>query len=87
MFSPGIEQLDESIGKCEETLKILRDHGMSPQMQKHIEREFSVSETEAMVGRSRATLSRQEKDTDRPVVPLKHATSGRVRGYSLEQIN
>ena len=42
MFSPGIEQLDESIGKCEETLKILRDHGMSPKMQKHIERELSV---------------------------------------------
>jgi|TARA_R110000772_G_scaffold68025_1_gene150687 chromosome partitioning protein len=87
MFSPGIEQLDEIIGKCEETLEILRDHGMSPQMQKHIEREFTVAEAEAMVGRSRATLSRQEKDPDRPVVPMKHANSGRVRGYTLDQIN
>lgn len=87
MISPGIEQLDEIIHKCEETLEILREYGMSPQLRKVIEREFTVAEAEEMVGRSRATLSRQEKDPERPVVPLKHPKSGRVRGYTLEQIN
>jgi chromosome partitioning protein len=87
MFSPGIEQLEEIITKCEDTLEVLKDHGMSPQQEKHLERHFSVAEAETMVQRSRTTLTRQEKDPDRPVVPARHAKSGRVKGYTLEQIN
>ena len=87
MLSPGIEQLEDIIAKCEDTLEILRDHGMSPMMEKHLEGHFSVAEAETMVGRSRATLSRQEQDTERPVVPARHQKSGRVKGYTLEQIN
>ena len=87
MFSPGIEQLEEIITKCEDTLEVLKDHGMSPQQEKHLERHFNVAEAETMVQRSRTTLTRQEKDPDRPVVPARHAKSGRVKGYTLEQIN
>lgn len=87
MFSPGIEQLEEIISKCEDTLEVLKDHGMSPKLEKHLERHFSVAEAETMVQRSRTTLTRQEKDPDRPVVPARHTKSGRVKGYTLEQIN
>lgn len=87
MFSPGIEQLEDIISKCEDTLEILRDHGMSPMMEKRLERHFTVAEAETMVGRSRATLSRQELDTERPVIPSRHEKSGRIKGYTLEQIN
>lgn len=87
MFSPGIEQLEEIITKCEDTLEVLKDHGMSPQLEKHLDRHFSVAEAETMVQRSRTTLTRQEKDPDRPVVPARHAKSGRVKGYTLAQIN
>lgn len=87
MFSPGVDQLDEIISKCDDTLNILVNLGSSPNVDKQLERRFSVSEAEKMTGRSRATLTRQEKDESRPVVPEKHATSGRVKGYTLEQIN
>ena len=87
MFSPGIDQLDEIIAKCDDTLAILVGLGMSPNAEKQLERRFSVAEAEKMVGRSRATLTRQEKDEKRPVVPEKHARSGRVRGYTLDQLN
>jgi len=87
MLSPGIEQLEDIISKCEDTLEILRDHGMSPMMEKRLERHFTVAEAETMVGRSRATLSRQELDTERPVIPSRHQKSGRIKGYTLEQIN
>lgn len=87
MLSPSIEQLDDIITKCEDTLGILINLGMSPNAEKVLERHFSVSEAETMVGRSRATLSRQEQDTSRPVVAQRHEKSGRVKGYTLEQIN
>lgn len=87
MFSPGTEQLEEIITKCEDTLEVLKDHGMSPKLEKQLERHFNVAEAETMVQRSRTTLSRQENDPDRPVVPARHEKSGRVKGYTLEQIN
>jgi len=87
MFSPGVEQLEEIISKCEDTMEVLKDYGMSPQAEKHLERHFSVAEAETMVQRSRTTLTRQENDPDRPVVPARHEKSGRVKGYTLGQIN
>jgi len=87
MFSPSIEQLDDIITKCEDTLGILVNLGISPNAEKILERHFSVAEAETMVGRSRATLSRQELDLNRPVVAQRHEKSGRVKGYTLDQIN
>jgi len=87
MFSPSVDQLDDIISKCDETLNVLVNMGMSPNTQKELARRFSVAETEIMTGRSRATLTRQEQDESRAVVPEKHAVSGRVKGYTLEQIN
>lgn len=87
MFSPGVEQLEEIINKCEDTLEVLKDHGMSPNLEKQLERHFSVTEAEAMVQRSRSTLTRQEADPERPVVPARHEKSGRVKGYTLDQVN
>jgi chromosome partitioning protein len=86
MFSPSIEHIDDMISKCDDTLEILIGVGMSPNNEKIMDRYFSIADAEAMVQRSRSTLARQEKDADRPVQPQRHA-SGRVRGYTLAQIN
>lgn len=81
----GTSYLSDVIDKCDDTLNTLVSMGMSPNETKVLERRFSVTETADMVGRSRATLYRVEDELG--LTPEKHPTTGRVIGYTLDQVN
>lgn len=85
MKNNGIEFLTDIIDKCDDILDKLIALGMSPNNEKKLERRFSVSEAADMVGRSRNTLYRLEDEVG--ISPEKNPSTGRVTGYSLEQIN
>lgn len=81
----GTEYLTGIIDKCDDTLNALMALGMAPNQEKVLDRLFTVTETAEMVGRSRATLYRAEDELGLDLE--KNESSGRVKGYTLHQIN
>jgi len=85
MHNKGTDYLSDIIEKCDDILDKLIALGMSPNHEKKLERKFSVIEAAEMVGRSRNTLYRLEDEAG--ISPEKNPLTGRVAGYTLEQIN
>lgn len=81
----GTEYLKNIIGKCNDTLDKLVSLGISPNREKTFERRFSVTEAAEMVRRSRNTLYRV--DDELGIISEKNSSTGRVIGYTLDQIN
>lgn len=87
MLNPGLQEINELVETCESTINKLKAMGVSPYNQKKLERVFTVREVEDLVHRSRSTISAYVNSADSVVQPIKHETSGRVRGYTLEHVN
>lgn len=84
MSVQGSKYLENVIQKCDATMQKLAQLGMSPDNEKKFSRLFSVTETAEMVGRSRATLYQLG---DELACPIKNLQTGRVKGYTLDQVN
>ncbi len=89
MSTTGIELIEQILSRCDETLEDLVELGMSPNSKKVYDRLFTATEAAQMANRTRATLYRISEDDEIKygLSPSKHENTGRVMGYSLEQIN
>lgn len=87
MFNPGLSEIQELVATCDDTIDKLKGMGISPHNEKKLERIYTVREVEDMVQRSRTTISAHVASGDSAVDPVKHEGSGRVKGYTLEQVN
>ena len=82
----GLEYVELIIDKCETILSTLEKAGKAPNNTKKIERKFSVNEASDLVGKSRVTLNKLERDGI--ISPEKSKnSSNRTVGYSLNDIN
>ena len=85
MIVNGLEYVELIISKCETLLSTLEKTGKAPNSRKTLERRFSVNEASDLVGKSRVTLNKLEKDG--VISPEKAENSKRTLGYSLNDIN
>jgi chromosome partitioning protein len=88
----GIKEVNEINERCVTFLEDLAELGLSPHQEKKLDKIFSVSDTEKMVGKTRKTIAKLYSPDSPPeqverFSPKKQQTSRRVAGFTLEQIN
>lgn len=82
----GREHVSRIISKCDMLLNLLEKRAADPNKSISLNKLFSPAEAEKLVGRTRQTLHVAEKQHG-VVKPERNEATGRIVGYSLEQIN
>lgn len=82
----GREHVGRIISKCDMLLELLEKRAADPNENMVLSKKFSPAEAERLVGRTRQTLHVAEKQHN-VIKPDRNDSTGRIMGYSLEQLN
>ena len=81
----GYEHITSIIENCDGLLSVLEEIGKDPNEKKEFGKRFSATETATMIGRTRTSLHRAEKEGI--AVPQKDPKTNRSMGYTLSDVN